>query len=55
MRASRGRAEADDVTLLQTIVGARGAGRDQLAAVLREGRLLHPDGNPEQSAAAGLL
>ncbi|HYS03287.1 MAG TPA: JAB domain-containing protein [Candidatus Eisenbacteria bacterium] len=50
MQASRGRGEADDVTLLQTVVGARGAGRDQLAAVLREGRLLHPDGNPEQSA-----
>lgn len=48
--AGQGRREADDVTLLQTIVGARGAGRDQLAAVLREGRLLHPDGNPEQSA-----
>jgi len=50
VRAGKGRSEADDVTLLQTIVGARGAGRDQLAAVLREGRLLHPDGNPEQSA-----
>ncbi len=50
VRATKGRDEADDVTLLQTIVGTRGAGRDQLAAVLREGRLLHPDGNPEQSA-----
>jgi len=49
-RAAKGRGEGDDVTLLQTIVGARGAGRDQLAAVLREGRLLDPDGNPEQSA-----
>ena len=50
VRAGKGRREPDDVTLLQTIVGARGAGRDQLAAVLREGRLLHPDGNPDQSA-----
>src|SRR5712692_7647677 len=50
VRAGQHRSEADDVTLLQTIVGARGAGRDQLAAVLREGRLLLPDGDPEQSA-----
>jgi DNA repair protein RadC len=42
--------EADDLTLLQLIVGRRGAGRDQLAAVLMAGALL--DGDPRRVARA---
>lgn len=44
--------ETDEVTLLQTIVGRRGAGRDQVAALLKEGRLLDRDADPRPSARA---
>lgn len=44
--------ETDDVTLLQTIVGRRGAGREQVAAVLNEGRLLDPEADPWLAARA---
>lgn len=51
-RAGRHRPEpeTDDVTLLQVIVGTRGAGRDQVAAVLRDGRLFEPEGQAELCA-----
>lgn len=39
------KSEVDDVTLLQTVVGTRGAGRDQIAAVVRDGRIFEP-GSP---------
>jgi len=43
----RAEEEADDVSLLQTIVGRRGAGREQVAAVLRDGRLLDESSHAE--------
>jgi DNA repair protein RadC len=50
-RAGRRRPEAeDDVTLLQTIVGTRGAGRDQLAAVLSDGRVFARGDHAERTA-----
>lgn len=42
--------EVDDVTLLLTIVGTRGAGREQVAAVLVDGRLLDESSHAELAA-----
>jgi DNA repair protein RadC len=44
------KAEPDEVTLLQVIVGKRGAGRDQLAAVWMDGALLAGDPRPAAQA-----